>query len=82
MLSLINAAVTLSNLPEKRRARIITLPIELSLASRLMEQGFVPNVEVEVAHKALFNGPIALYLHGTKISIGKAIARQIYVELS
>jgi len=74
--------VTLSNLPKKKRARIVSLPKELSVASRLMEQGFVPNVEVEMAHKAPFNGPVALYLHGTKISIGHAIAKQIHIELA
>jgi len=74
--------VILSNLPKNKRARIVSLPKEFSLASRLMEQGFVPNVEVKMAHIAPFKGPVALYLHGTKISLGQAIAKQIHIELA
>ncbi|WP_286264650.1 FeoA family protein [Thalassotalea atypica] len=72
--------MTLSNLQKKQRARITALPKDLALASRLMEQGFVPNVEVEMANAAPFKGPVAFYLHGTKISIQHALAAQICVE--
>lgn len=74
--------MTLANLRKKQRARIKALPKDIATSSRLMEQGFVPNVEIEVAHSAPFNGPIAFYLHGTKISIQQALAAQISVELA
>lgn len=73
--------MTLSNLPKKQRARIKSLPSDFALSSRLMEQGFVPNADVEMAHCAPFKGPVACYLHGTKISIQHALAAQISVEL-
>ncbi len=74
--------MTLANLRKKQRARIKALPKDIATSSRLMEQGFVPNVEIEVAHCAPFNGPIAFYLHGTKISIQQALAAQISIELA
>ncbi len=74
--------MTLSSLQKKQRARITSLPQDLVLSSRLMEQGFVPNVEVEMAHRSLFKGPVAFYLHGTKISIQHTLAAQINVELA
>lgn len=73
--------VTLSKLKKKQRARIKSLPDDLSLSSRLMEQGFVPNSLVELAHIAPFNGPLAFYLHGTKMSIHQSLAALIHIEL-
>lgn len=73
--------MTLSNLQKKQRAKIKALPNDLVLSSRLMEQGFIPDAEVEMAHCAPFKGPVAFYLHGTKISIQHALAAQISVEL-
>ncbi|XQW84742.1 FeoA family protein [Thalassotalea piscium] len=73
--------MTLSKLKKKQRARIKSLPSDLLLSSRLMEQGFVPNSLVELAHIAPFNGPRAFYLHGTKMSIHQSLAAQIHIEL-
>ena len=74
--------MTLTKLKKKQQARIKSLPSDFALSTRLMEQGFVPNSIVELAHIAPFNGPMAFYLHGTKMSIAPALADQIVVELA
>ena len=43
----------------------------------IIEQGFALKSEVSLAHKAPFNGPLAFHLHGTKICLPVAIAKQI-----
>lgn len=72
--------MTLVNLKKLQRARIKSLPLDLTLSARLMEQGFVPDAIIEMAHSAPFNGPVAFYLHGTKVSIQHSLAAQINVE--
>ena len=56
------------------------LPLDEQLASLLLEQGFSLGTEVSVAHKAPFNGPIAIRLHNTKLCIPRSIAVQIKVK--
>lgn len=73
--------MTLSKLEKHQRALITKLPANLAISGKLMEQGFFPQTEVSLAHKAPFNGPAAFYLHGTKVSLQNMLAQQIEVEL-
>lgn len=74
--------MTLVKLGKHQKARIKTLPQDLVLSSRLMEQGFYPKSEITLAHKAPFKGPLAFYLHGAKVSIQQALAEKIEIELA
>ena len=73
--------MTLSELTADQQARISYLPVNFDLSAQLIEQGFALKSEVSLAHKAPFNGPLAFHLHGTKICLPVAIAKQIKVEL-
>ncbi|WP_068547803.1 FeoA family protein [Thalassotalea crassostreae] len=73
--------MTLAELQQSQRAKISYLPDNLDLTAQLMEQGFSLKSEVFMAQKAPFNGPIAVRLHGTKVSIDANIAKQIGIEL-
>lgn len=73
--------MTLSKLKKHQRAAIKKLPVDLSVSGRLLEQGFLPQSEISLAHKAPFNGPMAFYLQGSKISIQQHVAEQIHIEL-
>ena len=73
--------MTLSKLKRAQKARITQLPSDFFLSGKLIEQGFVPNSEVYLAHKAPFNGPMAFYLHGTKVCIQQNIAALIQIEV-
>jgi len=72
--------MTLAELKPNQKAVISRLPEDLDLAALLLEQGFVPDSEISLAHKAPFNGPMAFRIQNTKISIGQKIAGQIKVE--
>lgn len=74
--------MTLTTLCKHQKALIKALPQEIELSTRLMEQGFYPNSEIMLAHKAPFNGPVAFYLHGTKVSLQPALAAKIQIELA
>ena len=72
--------MTLTDLPLNKPAKITTLPKDQAIAAQLVEQGFSLRAYVSLAHKAPFNGPVAIRLHNTKISIQRAVAQQIGVD--
>jgi len=71
--------MTLSDLTQNQKVKIISLPSDIDLATQLLEQGFVPNSIVSLAHKAPWNGPLAIRVQNTKISLGHNVAKQIEV---
>ena len=72
--------MTLIDLPLNKPAKITALPQDQAIAAQLVEQGFSLRAHVSLAHKAPFNGPVAIRLHNTKISIQRAVAQQIGVD--
>ncbi|WP_158088373.1 FeoA family protein [Colwellia chukchiensis] len=73
--------MTLSELSLHQQARISLLPSDFALSAQLIAQGFALQSVISLAHKAPFNGPLAFYLHGTKMCLPLAIAQQINIEL-
>ncbi|WP_082305868.1 MULTISPECIES: FeoA family protein [unclassified Pseudoalteromonas] len=51
------------------------------LATQLLEQGFIPNCEISLAHKAPLNGPLAFRLNNTKMIVQQHLAKQIIVDV-
>jgi len=72
--------MTLGDLKRKQKAIIKELPKDKLIAAQLLEQGFVPNVEVLMMHRGLFSGPLAIKLNNTKMALGMKVAKQIKVE--
>lgn len=73
--------MTLQQLTLAQKAKISRLPINVELSAKLLEQGFSLSSEIALAHKAPFNGPLAFYLHGTKVCLPSDVAKQIGVEI-
>ncbi|WP_206486289.1 FeoA family protein [Thalassotalea sp. G2M2-11] len=73
--------MTLHQLAKAQRAKINYLPDSLELSTKLIEQGFFLSSEVTLAHKAPFNGPLAFYLHGTKVCVPSDVAKQVGVQI-
>lgn len=73
--------MTLMQLQTAQKARISALPLNIELSAKLIEQGFSLSSEISLAHKAPFKGPLAFYLHGTKICLPSEIAQQVGVEV-
>lgn len=74
--------MTLTKLRKNQKAQIKSLPKDFFISARLMEQGFFLNTEISLAHKSLFSGPLAFYIHGTKVSLQQSLAAQIEVEVA
>jgi len=73
--------MTLVDLTKNQKAKITALPQDSVLASQLLEQGFIPNCEISLAHKAPWNGPLAFHLNNTKMIIQQHLAKQIKVDI-
>lgn len=73
--------MTLVELAKNQKAKIVSLPKNVELAAQLLEQGFVPQSEISLAHKAPWNGPMAFRLHNTKITLQQQLAKQITVDV-
>ncbi len=73
--------MTLMDLAKNQKAKIIALPRNFELAEQLLEQGFVPQSEISLAHKAPWNGPVAFRLHNTKITLQQQLAQQVIVDI-
>ncbi len=70
--------VSLEELPSGAKGRIVSVHAPGRWSQRLLQMGFVPGNIVEV----LINtgmGPIVVRIMGVTISLGRGIARRIYV---
>ncbi len=73
--------MTLNTLTKQQKAKILQLPQDPKLTIKLLEQGIVPELTLTLAHKAPFNGPLAFQFDGVTVSLPRAVAQQILVEL-
>jgi Fe2+ transport system protein FeoA len=74
--------VTLRETPIGRSARVLSIGGERAFRRRLLELGLVPGTEVEVLRVAPLGDPIELIARGCYLSIRKADADCVHVELS
>ena len=72
--------MNLAELPIDAVAVITSIPQSDDSTLKLLENGLVPNSKIMMAHKAPFNGPVAILLHGTKIALPFQLAQQIVVK--
>ncbi len=70
----------LAQLKTGERARIMQLDLHGLERRRLMDLGFTPGAEIEVAMRAAFGGPIAFRIRNTKIALRKQQAEKIWVQ--
>ncbi|RLE64664.1 MAG: ferrous iron transport protein A [Thermoprotei archaeon] len=71
--------ITLEAVPPGRKARIIGLDAGPGLATRLMQMGLTPGIEVEVVSGN--RGPILVKVRGVMIALSRGMARKIFVEI-
>jgi Fe2+ transport system protein FeoA len=73
---------TLADLALRRLARVVSVGGEGALRRRLMEMGLLPGTSVEVVRVAPLGDPIEVRLRGYSLSLRRADARSIDVELA
>ena len=50
------------------------------LVKRLLDLGFTPGTRIKVLHSNSY-GPLVIEVRGSKLAIGRGIARKVYVSL-
>ncbi len=53
----------------------------LGLERRLMDMGLTPNSVVTVVKSAPFKGPIEIIVRGSRLALGRGIAKRVLVEV-
>ncbi len=71
--------ITLEAVPPGKKARIAGLNAGPGLATRLMQMGLTPGVEVEVVNSD--RGPILVRVRGVMIALSRGMAKKILVEI-
>lgn len=69
----------LSDLPLRKRARILAVAGQPGFRRRLMEFGLVPGTSVEVVRVAPLGDPVQLLVRGCRLSIRRAEAAEVTV---
>ena len=72
--------MTLDQLRFGQRARIIGIAGGRGLQRRLQQIGIHPGDMVSLAAQGSFRGPILIAINGTRLALGRGVARRIRVE--
>ncbi len=75
-----SAILTLDQTPSGKKVKIINIQAPGRWSQRLLQMGFVPGNIIEVVVNNGF-GPILVRVMGATISLGRGIARRIFVEI-
>jgi ferrous iron transport protein A len=73
--------MTLDQLEIGQRAQVRSIAGRGRMTVRLLEMGFVPGVEVALVKRAPLGDPLELRLRGFHVSLRKAEARAIEIEV-
>jgi ferrous iron transport protein A len=71
--------ITLLNVPNGRRARLVS--VSERLRSKLLQYGFHNDDFVHVLRSAPLGGPLLVEVNGREIALGRMIAENIFVEV-
>jgi ferrous iron transport protein A len=71
--------MSLSDLNEKEKARILKIQGGVCLIQRLMDLGLTYGAVVQVVRN-FGRGPVIVSVRNTEIALGRGIARKIWVE--
>jgi Fe2+ transport system protein FeoA len=76
----LDSQLTLSDLKENQRFKIIRLQADGEIRRRLVDMGFISGTEGILLRMALFRDPIEIFIKGSRISVRRTEANQIVVE--
>jgi len=48
---------------------------------RLVDMGLTPGTKITVVKSAPFRGPIEVYVRGSRLALGRGMAKRIFVEI-
>lgn len=71
----------LSDLPKGHEAVLQRIDLPQDLATRLMELGFIPGMQVAAGHSAPSGDPRVFRVDGTEIALRRETAQHLYVDV-
>lgn len=72
--------MTLVDLDEGKKAKIVLIGGERNTRQQLRELGLFPGDTVRVVRRAALGGPLLIECRGIQIAIGRAIANNVVIE--
>lgn len=73
--------ILLSNVPNRKRARIVNIQGGVGLVRKLQVMGIRKGQEIKVVSKQPFRGPLTIEVCGSQMTLGRGMARKILVEV-
>jgi len=71
--------MTLNMIESGKLVKMISVEAGINLKSRLASMGLIPGVEIEVVRNSS-SGPFIVVVKGTRLVLGRGIARKIMVS--
>ncbi len=73
--------ILLSNVPNRKRARIVNIQGGAGLVRKLQVMGIRKGQEIKVVSKQPFRGPLTIEVCGSQMTLGRGMTRKILVEV-
>ncbi len=73
--------VPISELPEGKKAKIVSIESGYRAKRRLEEMGLTPGTEVKTGRKCPMGGPVEVFVRDSSLVIGRGLAKKIMVEI-
>jgi len=73
--------ISMRNLKEGVEGKISFVRGEHKTLQRLLDMGLTPGTGIKILRVAPMNGPIKIFVRGTKIALGQDIASNVFVEI-
>jgi DtxR family Mn-dependent transcriptional regulator len=73
--------VTLCDLRTGQVGEVVFIETGLHVKRRLEDMGLTPGTKIRVLRTALFGGPVEIAVRGSRLALGKYMARRIFVRV-
>jgi len=73
--------MSLSNIPNNKKARIVNVQGGVGFVRKLQVMGIRKGQEIKIVSKQPFKGPLTIEVCGSQMTLGRGMARKILVEV-
>jgi len=73
--------ISLLNFPENKKAKIIGVDGGVGFLRKLQVMGIRKGQEIKIVSKQPFRGPITILVCGSQMTLGRGMAKKIWVEV-
>jgi len=73
--------MSLSNIPNNKKARIVNVQGGVGFVRKLQVMGIRKGQEIKIVSKQPFRGPLTIEVCGSQMTLGRGMTRKILVEV-